>query len=130
MDDELWMMAQQSRSLQDLRGDVGLVWNDSASQHLNSRYFDHHHTMSESMQESLAQRQQAEEQAQNELSVAEGHGRVAEAKAQIVSQLVHAVEQDLELVMDEYGQYVLYEGRAQTTSLQAEDLLRQLSQIQ
>lgn len=130
MDDELWMMAQQSRSLQDLRGDVGMVWNDSASQYLNGRYFDHHHVQSETMQESLAQRQHAEEQANNELNIAAGHGRIAEAKAQVVRQLVRAAEQDMELVVDEYGQYVTYEERARETSQQSEVLLRQLNQLQ
>jgi len=130
MNDELWMMAQQSRSLQELRGDVGMVWTDSASQHLNGRYFDHHHNISEAMQDALTQRQHAEEQAQNELAYAAESGKEAEAKALLVQQLVYGVEQDIELTIDEYGQYVTYEGRADTTSRNAENLIRQVNQLQ
>jgi len=129
MDDELWMMVQQTRSLQELRGDVGTVWTDSASQYLNGRYFDHHHNVSEAMQDALAQRQHAEEQADIELAYAAEHGKQAEAKAFLVQQSVHAVEQDIELTIDEYGQYVIYEGRADTTSRNAENLLRQVNQL-
>lgn len=130
MDDELWLMAQQSRSLQELRADVGLVWNDSASQYLNGRYFDHHHNISEAMQDALTQRQQAEERAENELAYAAESGKQAEAKAMLVQQLVHAVEQDIELAIDEYGQYVIYEGRAGATRQQAENLISIVAQFQ
>ncbi len=130
MNDDLWMMAQQTRSLQVLRADVGLVWTDSASQDLNGRYFDHHHSVSEAMQDALAQRQHSEELAENELAYAAESGKEAEARAMRVQQLVHAVDQDIELAIDEYGQYVTYEGRADATSREAENLIRLVNQLQ
>src|SRR4051794_7183658 len=42
LENDLWLLEQQSRALQECRRDLAWVWNDEAARELNRRYLDPH----------------------------------------------------------------------------------------
>lgn len=112
MEETLWKMSQQSRELQDLRREVGVIWDDEASRELNKRYLDPHADDDQAMRESLAQQDAALDQADGSLRSSREHALRAERLALEVSEWLREVEQHLNSAYDYYDLFMRYKTAA------------------
>lgn len=108
MIDELWSMAQRSRSLQNFRADIHGIWSDSAAADINNLYLDPHQDADDEMRRALDEQKHSLDQAQEACDAAQEHGIEAVKLSQRVEKSLEEIEQDLKIV---YQQIELF-GRS------------------
>jgi hypothetical protein len=112
MEDLLWSMEQESRTLQELRKDIGGIWQDEASRELTSRYLDPHETEDQTMLAGLDHQKEALDNSEARLASAATHGRHAEEYSVLVMDGLKSTEQELQNSYGSYDQYVHYNSDA------------------
>lgn len=105
-------MTQESRVLQDLRKDIGGIWQDEASRELTSRYLDPHESEDEQMLAGLNQQKDSLDKSQAKIVSAENYGRQAEEHATLVADGLKSTEQDLQSTYGNYDTYAQYNSEA------------------
>jgi hypothetical protein len=81
LEEALWLLAQQSRALQELRRQVAFIWDDSAARYVNERYLDPHETDDRDLRDALRLQLAALAQAEASLTAAGAFGMEAERLA-------------------------------------------------
>lgn len=94
MDNAIWRLQQRSRELREQRVDVRAVWDDAASQAINSRYLTPHEEDSVRMENALGRQHQ-------EIDAACEAMAKAEEQAQRAREFAHKVGQGLQLTHEE-----------------------------
>lgn len=112
VDEMLWLMFQQSRSLQDLRRDISHVWDDTAARDVNSRYLNSHEEDDNRIKISLHEQKSLLEQADRKLGAAEDFAREIDECAALVTEKLRFAEQDMENAYSHYDLYVQYNSDA------------------
>jgi exonuclease VII small subunit len=114
LEDELWSMSQQSRSLQDLRKDIRHVWDDEAARGINSRYLDPHEQDDERMRGALNEQSQSLESAARDLEAADELAQRADEYAAVATERLRFAEQDMDNAYSHYDLYVRYNSDARS----------------
>lgn len=112
MDDLLWSMTQQSRSLLDLRKNIQGIWQDEAAREFTGRYLDPHESEDQRMLANLNQQKDTLEQASARLTSAEKHGQQAEELALQVNEGIQSTEQELKSAYGNYDTHIYYNSEA------------------
>lgn len=111
-EETLWLMSQQSRVLQDLRKDVGRVWDDEAAREVNSRYLNPHEQDDARMRGEMDEQRQLLERAGRELEAAKEFARQADECAAAVAEKLRFAEQDMDSAYSNFDLYVHYNAEA------------------
>jgi hypothetical protein len=101
MIDELWSMAQRSRSLQSFRADVHGIWSDSAAADINNLYLDPHQDSDDEMRRALDEQKHSLDQAQESCNAAQEYGIEAVKLSQRVEKSLEEIEKDLKIVYEQ-----------------------------
>ena len=125
MDDLLWSMTQQSRTLQELRKDIQGVWQDEAARELTYRYLDPHESEDQRMLASLNQHMETLEQASTRLASAEKYGQQAEGLALQVDEGLKSTEQELQSAYGNYDTYIHYNSESRSKLPTIQNLINQ-----
>lgn len=105
MEDLLWSLTQESRTLQELRQDIKGVWQDEAARELTSRYLDPHENEDQRMLVALKHQEDSLEQSRLNLVSAERHGRQAEEKAALVTEGLESTQEELRSAYANYDAF-------------------------
>ncbi|MFL6255145.1 MAG: hypothetical protein ACJ74T_08975 [Pyrinomonadaceae bacterium] len=108
LEDDLWLLSQQARSLQDLRKDIGHVWDDEAARAINSRYLTPHEQDDGELRDALKEQSRALESAAKELAAADGFARRADECGAVVAEKLRFAEQDMDNAFSNYDLYMRY----------------------
>lgn len=114
LEDDLWLLSQQSRSLQDLRREIRHVWDDEAARAINSRYLAPHEQDEERLRDALNEQSRALESAARELTAADGFARRADECGAVVAEKLRFAEQDMDNAFSNYDLYVRYNSDARS----------------
>ena len=114
MEDLLWSMAQESRTLQELRKDIRGVWQDEAARELASRYLDPHEDEDQQMLAGLNHQKDSLDQSKAKLVLAENQARQAEEYAALVAEGLKSTKQELQSAYGNYDTYVRYNSEARS----------------
>lgn len=114
LEDELWSISQQSRSLQDLRKDIRHVWDDEAARTINSRYLDQHEQDDDRMRGALNEQSQTLESAAHDLEATDELARQVDECAVVVGERLRFAEQDMDNAYGNYDVYVRYNSDARS----------------
>lgn len=114
LEETLWPLSQQSRSLQDLRRDISHVWNDEAAREINSRYLNPHEGDNSRMQTALNKQKELLEQASQKLESTKEFAQQIEECAAVVTEKLRFVEQDMDNAYSNYDLYVQYNSDARS----------------
>jgi hypothetical protein len=125
MEDLLWSMTQESRVLQELRKDIGGIWQDEAARELTRRYLDPHESEDQQMLAGLNQQKDALDQSQAKLVSAENYGRQAEEYAALVAEDLKATEQELQSAYGNYDTFAQYNSEARSRFPRVQQLISQ-----
>lgn len=114
MEDALWRLTQQSRTLQDFRRDISGLWNDTVARELNSRYLNPHEEDDQQIIKALRFAHEALEQAKEKIRIASEHAKeAAELSAKVVESL-EFTQQELSNAYRSYDLYVHYHAEARS----------------
>lgn len=125
MDELLWSMTQQSRSLLDLRKNIQGIWQDEADRELTRRYLDPHESEDQRMLAGLNQQKETLEQASAKLASAEKYGQQAEDLALQVNEGLLATEQELKSAYGNYDTHIHYNSEARSKLPTIQNLINQ-----
>jgi hypothetical protein len=125
MDNLLWSMTQQSRSLLDLRKNIQGIWQDEAARELTSRYLDPHENEDQRMLARLNQQKDTLEQASAKLTSAEKYGQQAEELGLQVDEGLKSTEQELQSAYGNYDTYIYYNSEASSKLPTIQNLINQ-----
>lgn len=125
MDNLLWSMTRQSRSLLDLRKNIQGIWQDEAARELTSRYLDPHETEGQRMLTNLNQQKDTLEQASARLTSAEKYGQQAEELALQVNEGIQSTEQELKSAYGNYDTHIHYNSEASSKLPAIQNLINQ-----
>ena len=123
MEDMLWSMTQESRTLQDLRKDIRGIWQDEAARELNGRYLDPHETEDQQMLAGLNRQKDALDQSRVELASAENSARQVEEYGTFVDEGLKSIEQKLQNLYENYETYTRYHPQARSKLPEIKKLL-------
>ena len=123
MEDMLWSMTQESRTLQDLRKDIRGIWQDEAARELNGRYLDPHETEDQQMLAGLNRQKDALDQSRVELASAENSARQVEEYGTFVDEGLKSIEQKLQNLYENYETYARYHPQAHSKLPEIKKLL-------
>lgn len=112
LEETLWLMSQQSRVLQDLRKDVGRVWDDEAAREINSRFLNPHEEDDVRMRSEMNEQRQLLERAGRELESAREFAQQADECAAAVAEKLQFAEQDMDSAYSSFDLYVHYNAEA------------------
>jgi hypothetical protein len=112
MEDLLWSLEQESRTLQNLRKDMRVVWQDEAAHELNGRYLDPHETEDEQMLAELNEQKASLDDSTAKLASAASYARLAEEYATWVVEGLKSTEQELPIAYGNYDTYAHYNSEA------------------
>lgn len=112
MEDVLWSMSQRSRTLQELRRDIRLVWDDEAAHEINSRYLNPHDADNGRMAAALNEQLEHLKAAEQHLEKANSLELEIDECAAIVAEKLRFADQDLDSSYSNYDQYVHYKAEA------------------
>jgi hypothetical protein len=108
MDELLWSLRQESRSLQELRRNGQGVWDDSAARELAGRYLDPHETESQQLNDALALQAASLDQAAYRLQVANALALEANNLSTQVVDQIKVTEQELSSAYSCCDQHMQY----------------------
>jgi septal ring factor EnvC (AmiA/AmiB activator) len=115
MEDLLWSMTQESRVLQDLRGEIRGIWDDEAARELTSRYLDPHESEDQQMLAGLNQQKDSLDKSQANLESAETYARQAEEHAEVVTERLKSTEQEVSSAYSYHDMFAHYNSEARST---------------
>jgi hypothetical protein len=95
LEDELWLIQQKFRDLQEYRLEIRAVWDDSAAYELNSRYLNPHEGDAEDMQNAIIKQYDALEQTNDRLEIISELLSKAEKISQKVAQRLVSADETL-----------------------------------
>jgi len=114
MEDALWRLTQQSRTLQDFRKDISGVWSDTVARELNSRYLNPHEEDDQEIIKAFREQNEALEQAKEKLRIASEQAKeAAELSAKVVESL-EFTQQELNSAYKSYDLYIQYHAEARS----------------
>lgn len=111
-EEALWSLSQQSRALQDLRRDIGLLWRDEAAREINSRYLNLHESDDSHLQTALNGQRELLQQAGEKLKATKVFAQQLEECAAVVAEKLLFAEQDMENAHSNYDLYIRYNSDA------------------
>ena len=114
MEENLWMMEQRSRELQEYRLDIQEDWIDEVAKNLNSQYLNPHESDDAVMLQSLRNQNEYLEIANNELIIAHRHASDAEQFSVEVKHFLELTQEEVNHSRSEYSQYVESQAAAQS----------------
>lgn len=114
MEDLLWSLTQESRTLQELRQDIKGVWQDEAARELTSRYLDPHENEDQQMLVELKRQKDSLDQSRLNLVSAEGHARQAEENAALVAEGLKSTQEELRSAYANYDTYAQYNAESRS----------------
>lgn len=124
LEETLWLMSQQSRVLQDLRKDIGRVWEDEAAREINSRFLNPHEEDDGRMRSEMNEQRSFLERAGRELETAEVCAQQVNECAAAVAERLRYAEQDMESAYSNFDLYVHYNAEANSKFPAVRDLIR------
>jgi len=114
MEEVLWSLSQQSRGLQNVRKDIGHVWDDEASREINSRYLNPHEQDDGRMQTAMNEQRELLNQAGRKLESTKELARQIEECAAMVAEKLRFAEHDMDNAYSNYDLYVQYNAEARS----------------
>jgi hypothetical protein len=108
----LWSMSQRSRTLQELRKDIRLVWDDEAAREINSRYLNPHESDDVRMSVTLNDQSEHLRTAEQHLDLANSLELQIDECAAVVADKLRFANQDLDSSYSDYDQYVHYNAES------------------
>jgi hypothetical protein len=120
----LWLMSQQSRVLQDLRKDVGRVWDDEAAREINSRFLNPHEEDDVRMRGGMSEQRSRLERVGRELEAAEVCAQQVNECAAAVAERLRFAEQDMDSAYSNFDLYVHYNAEANSKFPAVRELIR------
>jgi hypothetical protein len=124
LEEVLWSMSQQSRALQDLRKDIGRVWDDEAAREINSRFLNPHEQDDGRMRREMDEQGKLLERAGRELESATDFARQVDECAAAVAERLRFAEQDMDSAYSSYDLYVHYNAEAASKFPAVQELIR------
>lgn len=124
LEETLWLMSQQSRVLQDLRKDVGRVWDDEAAREINSRFLNLHEQDDALMRSEMNEQGQLLERAGRELESAKEFAQLADECAAAAAEKLRFAEQDMDSAYSNFDLYVHYNAEANSKFPAVQELIR------
>lgn len=115
MEDELWLLQQKYRDLQEYRLEIRAVWDDAAAREINNRYLNSHETDAEQMQVSLNRQQTTLQQVDGKLDMVSKQVRLAEKLSHEIAQHIVSADEVLQDVHKHLDLFVQYNGEAVAT---------------
>ncbi len=125
MEDMLWSMTQESRTLQDLRKDIRGIWQDEAARELNSRYLDPHETEDQQVLAGLNRQKDALDHAMAKLASAENAVRQTEEYGTSVAEGLKSTEQESQSAYENYNTNARYNSEARSKFPEVKRLIDQ-----
>lgn len=95
LENDLWLLEQHSRSLQECRRDIAWVWDDEAARELNRRYLDPHTDDDEELRKSLHEVIEQLSRLSEAISDAEDAIQVAEDRAERVARELGEMDREM-----------------------------------
>jgi hypothetical protein len=114
LDDAIWSLTQASRVLQELRGDISVVWEDEAAREINSRYLNPHEVDALSMRDEMQGQAELLKQADNKLHAAKEFRQQADNLSKTVAERSQFARQDLDNAYSSYDVFVQYNADARS----------------
>lgn len=125
MEDLFWSMTQESRVLQELRKEIGGIWNDDAARELTGRYLDPHENEDRRMLTGLNKQKNALDESDAKLVSAETQSRYAEEYGLLVAESLKATQQDVQSAYGNFDLYARYNSDASSKFPVVKNLLSQ-----
>lgn len=129
MENELWRVKQQSRILQEFRGEIDPFWNDEAAKEMNLRYLNPHQDSDQRMLVNLREQNNNLNEAEFKLNSASKHGIQAERLSQLVAEQVEYTEQEMAVSLQFFEQYQEYLSITESLFPEIEDLIAQANSV-
>lgn len=114
MEDLLYTMTRESRTLQELRKDVQGIWVDAAARELNARYLNPHEGDDQQMLAALDNQKNTLDQTRKNLDLAQTCARQAENHAAVVIENLQSPEQEIDKLRNDYDRYKHYDSEARS----------------
>jgi len=105
MEEQLWQMKQQSRTLQEFRESIQLLWDDEASKTLNRAIFNPHQEDDESMVEGFSLQHNGLNESQSRRVLALQYSNEAQELSEDINALITQIDDDLEISTQYHQQY-------------------------
>ncbi|MBA3531140.1 MAG: hypothetical protein H0T73_04375 [Ardenticatenales bacterium] len=129
MADELWYIEQQSRVLQEFRGQVSTHWDDEASREINLRYLDPHHLDDAKMLAALRQQHTALDEGEHKLGVVRDIALTIEEVSVAIEEYLESCKQEVRICYQLLEQYREYHSGAQSLFPKIEALINQANSV-
>lgn len=114
LEETLWSMSQRSRTLQELRKDIRLVWDDEAAREINSRYLNPHESDDVRMAVTLNDQNGHLRTAEEHLELANSLELQIDECAAVVVEKLRFANQDMDSSYSNYDQYVHYNAESRS----------------
>lgn len=124
MEDALWTLAQQSRALQGLRGDVAGFWVDNAARYINSRFLDLHEDDDRHLRDQLGQQHTALIASRASVTQANDCARVADRYAQEIVDWLDQAANEERMARLHHDLFARYDGKARDALPEIDHLMR------
>jgi hypothetical protein len=108
MEDDLWLLQQKYRALQEYRSEIRIVWDDSAAREINNRYLHSHETDAERMQIALIRQSITLQQVDEKLDNVARQVHLAEELSSEIAHNITTADEELRKVnvhLDLFAQY-------------------------
>jgi DNA repair ATPase RecN len=125
LDNDLWLLDQRARSLQECRRDIAWVWDDEAARELNRRYLDPHAADDAMMREALHREVERLEALRQAVEAAEEATRVAEDRAERMRYELGEMEREMKECEGARGRAIEYVSEADELLPKIADLIEQ-----
>jgi hypothetical protein len=124
LEETLWSMSQQSRVLQELRQEIGRVWDDEAAREMNSRFLNPHEQDDARMRGAMNDQTELLKRAGRELDSAKDFARQIDECAAAVAERLRFAEQDMDSAYSNFDLYVHYNAEAVAKFPVVQELIR------
>ncbi len=114
MEDLLWLLTQELRTLQELRKDIKGVWQDEAARELTRRYLDPHESEDQQMLVGLNRQMVTLDQSRSSLVSAESFAWQAEENAALVTEGLKSTQQELRSAYGNYDTFAQYNSESRS----------------
>lgn len=125
LDNDLWLLDQQARSLQDCRRDIAWVWDDDAARELNRRYLDPQAVDDETLRQALHREVDRLEALREAVDAAEVATRLAEDRAERMKYELGEMDREMKECEDACGRAIAYVSEVDGLLPKISDLIDQ-----
>lgn len=98
MEDDLWLLQQKYRALQEYRSEIRVVWDDSAAREINNRYLNSHENDAEKMQIALIKQSSTLQQVDEKLDEVAKQVHLAEELSSEIAHNITTADEELRKV--------------------------------